>query len=279
MGHPDRPIQQRTKPVKLSLFAALISISGLLLACQSTQVMLSPHLLLGNPSGATTDLNSPTNYLLVKPQFALSYNRDRAIPNWVSWQLNSSWLGDVPRQSTFRSDPDLPKDWPLVTTTDYRGKYDRGHMTPAADRSRTLEDNIATFVLTNVMPQVAANNRGPWEDLESYCRTLVKQGKELYIIAGGAGQAGLLNGKIVIPASTWKVVVIIDNPTSSPDITSITPKTRVLAVNMPNDDSVLKTGWQTYVTTIDRIETLTGYDFLSTVPKNIQDIIEAKPGL
>jgi endonuclease G, mitochondrial len=279
LGHDRHWTHQATQTVKFSLFTTLVGISSLLLACQSTQVMISPHLFLGNPSNAATDLNQPTNYLMVKPQFVLSYNRDRAIPNWVSWQLNSSWIGDVPRQNSFRGDPDLPKAWPQITSADYRGKYDRGHMTPAADRSRSLEDNIATFVLTNIMPQVAANNRGPWEDLESYCRTLVKQGKELYIIAGGAGQAGLLNGKIAIPASTWKVVVIIDSPTSPPNISSITTKTRVLAVNMPNDDSVLKTGWQTYVTTIDKLESLTGHDFLSTVPKAIQDVIEAKPGL
>lgn len=279
MGHRDRRIQPGHRNVKFSLFAAFIGISALLLACQSSQIMLSPHLFLGNPSKAATDLNQPTNYLMIKPQFALSYNRDRAIPNWVSWQLNGSWLGDVPRQSSFRGDPDLPKDWPQITSADFRGKFDRGHMTPAADRSRTLEDNIATFVLTNVMPQIAANNRGPWEDLESYCRTLVKQGKELYIIAGGAGQMGRLNGKIVIPASTWKVVVIIDEPTAEPDINSITTKTRILAVNIPNDNSVLNTGWRTYATTIDKLESLTGYDFLSTVPKSIQDVIEVKPGL
>jgi hypothetical protein len=36
---------------------------------------------MGNPSGATTDVNNPFNYLMYKPQYALSYHRDRAIPN------------------------------------------------------------------------------------------------------------------------------------------------------------------------------------------------------
>ena len=42
------------------------------------------HLALGNPSGATADANQPANYLVAKPQYALSYHRDRGIPNWVS---------------------------------------------------------------------------------------------------------------------------------------------------------------------------------------------------
>lgn len=66
----------------------------------------SPHLKLGNPSNANTnDLN---NYLIEKPQYALSYNCETGIPNWVSWQLNSSWLGSVDRSEDFRPDSDLP---------------------------------------------------------------------------------------------------------------------------------------------------------------------------
>src|SRR4051812_44677941 len=45
------------------------------------------NLLLGNPSGATHDPNQPKNYLIERPQYVLSYNRDRGIANWVSWQL------------------------------------------------------------------------------------------------------------------------------------------------------------------------------------------------
>ena len=32
------------------------------------------NMLLGNPSGAVTNTSSPTNYLLVKPQYAVGYN-------------------------------------------------------------------------------------------------------------------------------------------------------------------------------------------------------------
>jgi endonuclease G len=48
----------------------------------------SVHLLLGNPSQATTNINNPDNDLMIKPQYVLSYNRSNGTPNWVSWQLN-----------------------------------------------------------------------------------------------------------------------------------------------------------------------------------------------
>src|SRR5258707_53869 len=45
----------------------------------------SPHLLLGNPSGATPDPANENNYLMPKPYYALSYNNSAGTPNWVSW--------------------------------------------------------------------------------------------------------------------------------------------------------------------------------------------------
>ncbi|HYG10172.1 MAG TPA: hypothetical protein VD835_09510, partial [Pyrinomonadaceae bacterium] len=58
----------------------------------------SEHLTMGNPSNATTDVNQPTNYLMEKPQYALSYHRDNGRANWVSWHLDSTWMGSAPRQ-------------------------------------------------------------------------------------------------------------------------------------------------------------------------------------
>lgn len=49
----------------------------------------SVHLLMGNPSDATESVDNPTNHLMIKPQYALSYSRDRNIANWASWQLNA----------------------------------------------------------------------------------------------------------------------------------------------------------------------------------------------
>ena len=92
------------------------------------------HLKYGNPSNA--NLKDTNNYLLEKPQYALSYNCSEGIPNWVSWQLDRSWLGTVDRSDDFRPDSDLPNGCYAVLDNDYRGSgYDRGHMTPSGDRA------------------------------------------------------------------------------------------------------------------------------------------------
>ena len=67
----------------------------------------NPNLLLGIPSGATPDPSNRDDYLMVKPYFVLSYNSDKGIPNWVSWQVTSEDLGNAPRKQVFDSDTTL----------------------------------------------------------------------------------------------------------------------------------------------------------------------------
>lgn len=232
-------------------------------------------LLLGNPSRATSNPGNADNYLIEKSQYTLSYNRSKGTANWASWQLNSSWLGNVDRQDDFRPDDTLPEGFYQVKPTDYtRTGYDRGHIVPSADRTRSKSDNSSTFVMTNMMPQSPANNREIWRELEEYARSLVRQGKELYIIAGPQGRVKTIaEGKVSVPRYTWKIIVVLDRPGTG--LSGIKPTTRAIAVRIPNDESVANRDWRQYRVSIDALEKLTGFDFLSNVPKSTQDAIEA----
>lgn len=234
----------------------------------------NPHLALGNPSNAGTgNLN---NYLIERSQYALSYNGDRGIANWVSWQLSADWLGDTARQDNFRQDGGLPAGVYQVTPNDYRNTgYDRGHIVPSGDRTRSVRDNAATFLMTNVMPQAPANNQGIWRELEEYSRDQVYQfDQQLYIIAGSYGeQTQLAGGRVTVPARLWKIIVVLNPGQTVADIDLETP---LIVVDMPNRDTS-NPDWRTYQTTIDRIELATGYDFLSQVPVELQDMMESAP--
>jgi endonuclease G, mitochondrial len=138
-----------------------------------------------------------------------------------------------------------------------------------------VTDNSATFLMTNIIPQTPDLNRGPWEKLESYSRQLVSEGKELYIIAGVASQKGTLaGGNLSIPARNWKVIVVLDRPGLGPD--SVTGSTRIIAVDMPNEEGIKEIDWTEYRTTVKQIETATGYNLLSNVPDKVQQVIENK---
>jgi endonuclease G, mitochondrial len=85
--------------------------------------------------------------LLVTPSDVLFYNNKTHTANWVSWQLNKSWIGTADRQDNFRPDDFLPDAWYKVRPSDYTGSgYDRGHIiAPSADRTRNEVDNSATL--------------------------------------------------------------------------------------------------------------------------------------
>lgn len=234
---------------------------------------VSVHLTLGNPSNAST--SDPNNYLIIKKQYALSYNRDKGIPNWVSWELNKSWLGEAPRSNKFRPDDTLPEGWYRVTPSDYtRSGYDKGHMAPSADRSDNPEDNAATFLMTNIIPQAPDNNQGYWAELENYGRTLATEGKELYIISGSYGQKETIaQGKVAVPERIFKIIVVSE---PGKGINGINPSTRVIAIDTPNANGNRESSWTQYLTTVEALEKKTGYDFIGNVNKSIQQAIETK---
>jgi endonuclease G len=211
-----------------------------------------------------------------KSQYAISYHRDHGIPNWVSWHLGYLDLGSAPRCDCFSSDTTLPTGWYRVTSSSYTGSgYDRGHMCPSADRTASSTDNAVTFKMTNILPQAPDNNQGPWAALEDYCRSLIGSGKELYIISGGDNSKGTIDsGRVQIPAYTWKVILVL--PEGSSDVSRVTTSTRVIAVDMPNNQGIRTTDWRSYRTSVDQIESWTGYNFFSAVPASIQSVIEAR---
>jgi endonuclease G len=242
------------------------------------------NLGMGNPSGAVTSTSYPNNYLMTKTQYSLSYNDSKKTSNWSSWHLSSAWLGSTPRQDNFSADNTLPSAWVRVVTGDYTSSgFDRGHLCPSADRTGSVDDNSATFLMTNIIPQAPRNNQITWAALEDYCRKLVSQGNELYIIAGpwgqgGTGSAGYKNTisskNIVVPSYTWKIIVVL--PIGNNDADRVSTSTRVIAVWMPNTQTVTDYHWSYYRTTVDFIESKTGYDFLSNVSTSIQSTIESK---
>ncbi|MBW4459724.1 MAG: DNA/RNA non-specific endonuclease [Nodosilinea sp. WJT8-NPBG4] len=234
----------------------------------------NPHLALGNPSQAAT--TNPNNYLIQRNQYALSYSRDRNGLNWASWEVDAAWLGSTDRQDNFRPDGALPAGFYQVTPNDYRGSgYDRGHVVPSGDRTGSVSDNAATFLMTNIIPQAPDNNRGPWRELEEYGRSLVYQyDHSLHVFAGAYGSQGSIgNRAIAIPSRLWKIIVIYDRlPNGGLGIGS---DSQIIAVDLPNSNQV-SPDWRRYQTSVQRIEIATGHSFFENLPAELQAILKAR---
>jgi endonuclease G len=118
--------------------------------------------------------------------------------------------------------------------------------------------------------------------MEDYIRSLVEAGQEVYVIMGNYGSGGkgtngaaqtIDQGRVTVPAYIWKVVVVL--PEGPDDIQRITTNTRVIAVNTANSNTV-SPNWGRYRTTVDAIEQATGYDLLSALPDQIEQVLEAQ---
>jgi endonuclease G len=246
-------------------------------------ILDNDHMFFGNPSNAAFTPDSTNNYLMRKDQYALSYSRDRGIPNWVSWHLFASDIGTAPRQDDYREDNTLPDGWYRVQDASYSGSgFDRGHNTPSGDRTSSVAANSSTFLMTNMIPQAQFHNQIVWGGMEDSLRQLVSQGNEVYIIMGSYGMGGTGNGgfkttidggKVTVPASIWKIAIVLPNGNS--DSARVTVNTRVIAVNVPNTNTLLS-NWKNYRTSVDAIEAVTGYNLISKLPTSLQAVLESR---
>jgi len=242
---------------------------------------VSVHLWLGKPDASVAEAAQPNAYLSEKRQYTVSYNGSLKNPNWSAWELNASWKGPASRQDTFRTDSTLPSSIPQAALSDYSSSgYDRGHMCPSDDRDFDATDNSATFFLTNMVPQAPNNNQGPWEKLESYARCISLLGTNLYIVSGGLYEGPVVYTKpgttVRVPSHTWKVMTVMGGLGLGPS--DVTTNTRVIAVIMPNNDSLIArtSPWRNYRVTAREVENRTGLNFHRNVPQSIQDVIETR---
>jgi endonuclease G, mitochondrial len=257
---------------------------------------VSLHLTLGIPDDTdflapSSASPSPGHYGLVrkaqasglgKDEYALSYDSQLKVPNWVSWELNRGWRGSQPRTDTYRPDDTLPAALPGPQLADYQEPvYDRGHMCPSADRTLTFDDNASTFYLTNMVPQAKHNNQGAWQKLEAELQALADSGRELFIVAGPVfvppvrWTLGGTSG-VAVPTSTFKVAVVLGAPGQG--VADVTASTRVIGVLMPNDDALMGMDdpWTKYCAAPRAIEAQTQLDFLADVPRAVQDALEQR---
>jgi len=260
--------------MNITVLLFLILFGTFRIHAQSTRNTKSIHA----PWGFPMDTNPKDDHLIERKQYVLSYNEHLNVANWVAWQLNATWYGSTPRRSgKFITDTSLPESFTRITHDDYtKSGYDRGHLVRSEERTANIEDNTSTFLMSNILPQTPTLNQQTWLSLEYECERLCKsEGKELYVIAGGlfSGIPTRLNGKVAIPDSCWKIVLILEKGQSIKDISS---KTSIIAVMMHNGRyEKTNNDWNLYTTSVDAIERSTGYDFFRDMPDQVENALEA----
>ncbi len=263
--------------------AAGIVFSFLAVYPSAAILELSAQLQLGNPTDATADVNNHDHFLIQRSVYAIDYNDHRGQPNWVSWDLTSEDLGGSGRNEAWADDPALPASFYPVPTGTYGSDsfgqvFSRGHMCPSGDRTVGVTTNKLVFFMSNMIPQASNQNSGNWAQLEDYCRnTLLTGGNELLITCGPSRftSNSFYSGHVLIPAMTWKIVVVCP-PGTGTATNRITASTQVIAVRIPNTNSVAATPWQNFRTNVVAIENETGFTFFKTLPPNVATVLRNK---
>lgn len=240
-------------------------------------VNVSIQMLLGNPSNATTSTTNHNHYLIQRDIEAMDYDDNHRQPNWASWNYTPGDTGSSGR-GNFSVDTSLPPGFYQVLTSDYSGSgYDRGHMCPSGDRTVSTTVNDETFLMSNMIPQAPDNNQGIWANLESYSRAIAAS-NEVLVICGPQGFGSAVtasSGQIPIASNVWKIIVAV--PLGAGDTVSrISNSTRVIAVNIPNIQGIRTDPWQNYMTSVNHLQTNTGFNFFTTLNTNLATILRAK---
>ena len=161
--------------------------------------------------------------------------------------------GPARRRDNFRPDPEVTADC-QAHLADYATAgniYDRGHMAPAGNNTQNDAVMSESFFLSNMVAQVANNNRGAWRLLEAAERQwATTPGTDFYIISGGIYDPGhpVVGNGLGIPTRLYKIIIEKNSR-------------QVQAYLMPNGPINPATDWPKYQTNMATIEQATGMKF------------------
>ena len=207
----------------------------------------------------------------IKRRFAytVSYNHGTRQPNWVAWTLTRAHASGKLKRGDFEDDMDMPS--PKGTKADYFNTgFDRGHLCPAGDNKWSQKAMDECFLMTNMCPQTHALNAGVWNSIEQQCRTWAKKYGKVYIVCGpiflNKQHRKLGKNKVVVPDAFFKVILR----------TGKNPQAIGFICRNQSAKGLQK---KDFVNSIDEVERITGYDFFSKLPDNVERKIEAKADL
>lgn len=200
------------------------------------------------------------------PGFTVSFNKKHHQPNWVAWELTAEETkGTEPRSNNFAADLNVDG---CATLADYKGSgYDRGHMAPAADMKWSAKAMESCFYLTNMCPQLSVLNSGTWGKLEDKCRTWALRDSAIIIVCGPILTDRITKTigetKVSVPSRFFKVILA---PYANPP--------RAIGFVMPNGK--VQGGMQQAAMSVDEVERITGFDFFSALPDDIENEVESQ---
>jgi DNA/RNA endonuclease G (NUC1) len=171
------------------------------------------------PWGEPRQGDTGTGRLLVQSEYVIGYDDERRVPSWVAYRLNGVGLNHVNgRIECFREDDRLPERARSRPSDYEKSGFDQGHLAPSEDMSRTIRQNVNSFIMSNMAPQYGSFNRVIWRRLEGYGQKWAKLFGTVYVVSGtifdadgdgspdDAGAAKRVKKRVGIPTHFFKVI-------------------------------------------------------------------------
>ena len=198
--------------------------------------------------------------------FLLSYNPTWKIPNWAAYEITCKEVsGEVKRYNRFMPDPAFAQQ--SADNEDYRNSgWDRGHNAPAGDMKWDSTAMIESCYYSNIYPQNHDLNGGDWHKLERRVRDWACRYERVWVVTGsivGANPEFIGPHRVVVPHAFFKAVLRYHHGQYA-----------AVGFVMPNRNGPHPL-WESALS-IDDLELLTGYDFFSNLPDDVENQIESE---
>ncbi len=198
--------------------------------------------------------------------YEIGFNTKYKLPAWTFYSLTKEHLAlaNLDRKGSFVKDPFL--SFSQAKNKDYSASgFDKGHLVPCEDMSFSKTAMHETFYYSNCAPQTTELNRGEWKMLEELSRQWGKEYGEVIVISGPVFESNMKvlgNEKIPIPNLFYKIIIRHEAHTY-----------KAIGFILPNVTTPIS-GLKNYVCSVDSVEKITGLDFFSELPDNLEEQFE-----
>lgn len=208
---------------------------------------------------------STTGSVVVHDHYALSYSEKHEQAEWVAYELKKEHISN----NDFKR-PYFIKDKKIRSSSaDWRNYknsgYDRGHLCPAGDRRFSYNAFEETFLTSNITPQDHDFNSGIWNYLEQKVRRWAKSYNGVYVVTGGIlsdDLKGIGYEAVSVPRYFYKIILKENGE-----------KSKMIAFLIPHRDTT--ESYTKFITSVDKIEELTGIDFFPQLDDQVEKKLEA----
>ena len=217
--------------------------------------------------------------------YSMLYDKSKKAALWVAYAMHAdAFPWKVDRNDDWAYDPALvfgsDYSWQPDLSSSYSESsgsevdYDRGHQAASNDRRTTTAQTKQTSYYSNMTPQIKGFNGGVWSTNEGKVQDVGKatSGRDtLYVVTGPIFGSGFKtdardanNAVCPVPTQYFKCIMMVTYDSSGEAVSAKG------AAYLFNHES----GAARQDKTIRQIETLTGFDFFTNIPSNVQETAE-----